>query len=99
MNCSVCDVSDLPRRAEKSYWNNGDSGEDWKEVIAAMLIITETAQFRDGSQCRIQMALAIRRVFSHISDPDYLNLDHCALGQWLIKSLNRSLRELRIAAS
>jgi serine/threonine-protein kinase ATR len=99
MNCSICDVPNPPQREEKTYWNNSDSGEDWKDAIAAMLIITENSWFRDGSYCRIQMALAIRRVFNHISDPDYLNLDHCALGQWLLKSLNRSMRELRIAAS
>lgn len=81
------------------YWNEGDYGEDWKDVVAAMLALTEMEEFQESYQPRILMALAIRRVFNHISDPDYLNLDNCSLGQWLLKSLSRSLRELRIAAA
>lgn len=45
------------------------------------------------------MAAAIGRLFDHISDADYLNLDVCELGQWLLASLSRSLRELKIAAT
>lgn len=99
MTCTVCDASHTPQRDEKKYWNNSDYGEDWKDVAAAMLAITEINEFQESSKPRILLALAIRRVFNHISDPDYLNLDICSLGQWLLKSLNRSLRELRIAAA
>ncbi|KAF2791318.1 hypothetical protein K505DRAFT_376871 [Melanomma pulvis-pyrius CBS 109.77] len=99
MTCTVCDASYTPQRDEKTYWNNSDYGEDWKDVTAAMLSITEINEFQESSKPRILLALAIRRVFNHISDPDYLNLDVCSLGQWLLKSLNRSLRELRIAAA
>lgn len=45
------------------------------------------------------MAVAIGRVFNHISDAEYLNLETCALGQWLLGSMSRSLRELKLAAT
>ena len=99
LTCTVCDASSTSQRDEKSYWNKRDHGEDWKDAIAAMLTITEMDNFQDASKPRILMALAIRRLFNHISDADYLNLEISSLGQWLLKSLSRSLRELRIAAA
>lgn len=44
------------------------------------------------------MAIAVGRVFNHISDPGYLDLENCELGQWLLTSMRASLRELKIAA-
>ncbi|KAF2267881.1 hypothetical protein CC78DRAFT_565700 [Lojkania enalia] len=96
--CMLCDDSRKYRRDGAIYWNNSNHGEDWKDVIAALLVITEMQEFRESTKPRVFMALAIRRVFNHISDPEYLNLESCSLGQWLIGSMNRSLRELRIAA-
>ncbi|ORX98750.1 hypothetical protein BCR34DRAFT_142938 [Clohesyomyces aquaticus] len=97
--CSLCDGNQYPMRESARYWNSVSSGEEWKDTIAALLTITEIADFEGSTKPRVLMALAIRRLFNHISDPDYLNLEICALGQWLMKSLSRSLRELRIAAA
>ncbi|KAF2473193.1 uncharacterized protein BDR25DRAFT_257421, partial [Lindgomyces ingoldianus] len=96
--CRVCDNPQTPNRGSAIYWEVVASGEDWKETIAALLAITEIQEFERSTKPRVLMALSIRRVFNHISDPEYLNLEMCALGQWLMKSLSRSLRELRIAA-
>ncbi|KAF2867552.1 protein kinase rad3 [Massariosphaeria phaeospora] len=98
LSCKLCDFSHPHERNQTVYWNNGDYGEDWKDAIATMLNITQEENFLDSSKPRVYMALAIRRVFNHISDADYLNLNMCSLGQWLLGSLNRSLRELKIAA-
>lgn len=73
--------------------------EEWKEVIAAMTVIIQEEKFLNSSKPRILMAVSIGRVYNHISDADYLNLEICSLGEWLLKSMTRSLRELRIAAS
>lgn len=81
------------------YWNNNDSVEDWKEVVAAILAITKEALFQKSSKARIIMAVAIGRVFNHVSDTDYLNLEICESGQWLLGSMSRSLRELKLAAT
>ena len=81
------------------YWNSDDGAEDWKEVIAAMLTITKEDMFQNSSKARVLMAVAIGRIFNHVSDPDYLNLEVCELGQWLLGSMSRSLRELKLAAT
>ncbi|KAH7138990.1 hypothetical protein B0J11DRAFT_32467 [Dendryphion nanum] len=97
--CGICDDPQSLGQDGRTYWNTSEFGDDWKEAIAALLTITELEEFKDASRPRIMMALVIGRVFNHISDAGYLNLETCSLGQWLLGSLNRSLRELRVAAA
>lgn len=99
LHCTLCDISNSPGRSFTVYWDDGDRYGDWKDVIAAMIVITKEAMFQSSSKARILMAVAVGRLFNHISDPDYLNLDVCELGQWLLGSMSRSLRELKLAAT
>ena len=98
LSCTVCDSSAAKDQGLRVYWDRSDRGEDWKEVIAALLTITKEPKFQNSAKPRVLMAIAIGRLFDHISDPDYLNLEVCELGQWLLALLSRSLRELKIAA-
>jgi serine/threonine-protein kinase ATR len=82
----------------KEYPQIVDS-EDWKNCMAAMLAITREPKFQASPKARVLMAVAIGRVFNHISDKDYLKLETCELGQWLLGSMSRSLRELKLAAT
>lgn len=42
--------------------------------------------------------IALRRIIMHSRDPEILDLERSALGQWCLQALQSSLRELRIAA-
>jgi serine/threonine-protein kinase ATR len=64
-----------------------------------MIAIIGQRKFQHSSKSRVLMAIAIGRVFNHISDSDYLSLENCESGQWLLGSMSRSLRELKIAAT
>ncbi|KAF2633644.1 hypothetical protein BU25DRAFT_381226 [Macroventuria anomochaeta] len=99
LNCSLCDGPAVKVRNAEVYWDRNDRGEDWKEVVAAILAITKEPKFQNSARPRVLMAVAIGRLFNHISDPDYLNLEVCELGQWLLACMSRSLRELKIAAT
>ncbi|KAF1842478.1 uncharacterized protein K460DRAFT_346363 [Cucurbitaria berberidis CBS 394.84] len=98
LHCTMCDISGDTERSATAYWNHDDGTGEWKDVIAAMLVITKEPVFQRSSKARVLMAVAIGRLFNHISDPDYLNLEVCELGQWLLGSMSRSLRELKLAA-
>jgi serine/threonine-protein kinase ATR len=98
-NCTVCDGPSSASREGRLYWNEAAYGEDWKDAIAAMLVITKEPRFDQTPKARVYMALAIGRVFRHISDVDYLYLEACELGQWLATSMSRSLREHKLAAT
>lgn len=99
LTCALCDESTTEIRPPEVYWDNHGYGEDWKEVIAALLAITKESKFQHSTRPRVLMAVAIGRLFNHISDVDYLNLEMCELGQWLLACMSRSLRELKIAAT
>jgi len=98
-SCTLCDVPSSTQRKALPYWNGARYGEDWKDAIAAMLVITKQPRFEKAPKARVYMAIAIGRVFRHISDVDYLSLESCELGQWLVTSMSRSLRELKLAAT
>jgi serine/threonine-protein kinase ATR len=98
-SCMLCDTNAYHKREAAIYWDRQDDSEHWKDVIAAMLEITKEAAFQASSQARILMAVAIGRVYNHISDVAYLALGMCELGQWLLASMSRSLRELKLAAT
>jgi serine/threonine-protein kinase ATR len=97
--CMLCDGASAPNYESTPYWDDKDEGEDWKDAIAAMLAITKEPKFQSSSKARVLMAVTIGRVFNHISDVEYLNLETCELGQWLLGSMSRSLRELKLAAT
>ncbi|KAF9697303.1 hypothetical protein EKO04_004887 [Ascochyta lentis] len=100
LSCTLCDVGPATKnRNPEVYWDRNGRSEDWKEVIAALLTITKELKFQNSTKPRVLMAVTIGRLFNHISDSDYLNLDVCELGQWLLACLSRSLRELKIAAT
>ncbi|KAI4673661.1 uncharacterized protein J4E88_008717 [Alternaria novae-zelandiae] len=99
LSCVLCDTNARHERSAMTYWNKQDDRESWKEVIAAMLTITKEPAFEESQQARILMAVAIGRVYNHISDSEYLSLEICELGQWLLASMSRSLRELKLAAT
>jgi serine/threonine-protein kinase ATR len=98
MACTFCDATKSSHHSERLYWDRGECGEDWKDVVAAILAVIGLQGFRDSTKPRVYMALAIRRVFNHISDAEYLDLERSSLGEWLLSSMSRSLRELRISA-
>jgi serine/threonine-protein kinase ATR len=98
-SCTLCDVMGPSDYDPNPYWNEKGGSEDWKDAIAAMLAITKEPSFQSSSKARVLMAVAIGRVFNHISDVEYLNLETCELGQWLLGSMSRSLRELKLAAT
>lgn len=99
LQCTLCDSSNVSNRDDEVYWNNRSHGEDWRDAVAAIIAITREHKFQHSSRSRVLMAIAIGRIFNHISDPDYLSLEMCESGQWLLGSLSRSLRELKIAAT
>ncbi|KAF2678362.1 hypothetical protein K458DRAFT_348412 [Lentithecium fluviatile CBS 122367] len=99
---STCIVCDAPKPQNENvliHWDKDTSDEMWKDAVAALITITQQERFDKSSRPRVLMAVAIRRVFTHLSEPDYFDLEISPLGRWLINAMTRSLRELRIAAS
>ncbi|CAI6340552.1 unnamed protein product [Periconia digitata] len=97
-NCSVCDEDGAQQDGTLKYWDAHSGNEAWVDAVAGMLAVIEQERFEQSAKSRILMAVAIGRVFNHLSCAEYLSLNS-SLGEWLLKTLTRSLREARIAAS
>ncbi|KAL0265042.1 serine/threonine-protein kinase M1 [Diplodia seriata] len=96
--CTVCDgrVDRTPR--DYRAWNTDGTGQAWKDVITIMEKIVNCPELQRCKAPRILAATSIKNLLSHINDREALSLTKSPLGQWCMKSLKSSLRELRIAA-
>lgn len=99
LSCKICDhpLRILDQHIPP-YWNVNHHGEDWKEIVASLAALIEAPEVQKSKKPRILITLAIRRIFNHISDAEYLDLANSSLGQSCLRSLSSTLRELRIAA-
>lgn len=89
--CSLCEFGKL------------ETSTAYDENIASTAITTFTTlltvpEFEESKRPRLIGMLALRAFAMHFKDPTFLNLETSVLGQWCIKSLRSSIRELRIAA-
>lgn len=60
--------------------------------------LVEFPGFLELRKPRVTAMAAIRRVARHCTDPEFLDLELSVAAQWCLKSLQSSIRELRIAA-
>ena len=96
--CSICD--NFPERARShllSSWNSRFP-EDAKAIISMLEILIDDQSFRGSKRQRVLTANLISRVLAHVDDEQYLQLGSI-LGEWCMRSLQSSVRELRVAAA
>jgi serine/threonine-protein kinase ATR len=89
--CPVCDH-------ETTFDLVGSSphmGED--EIIH--LFVTLLPIIQRSLKVRLVGMLALRRLLSHTSSIEHLDIADCAIGEWCLQSLRSSSREVRISAA
>lgn len=90
--CSVCDVAMEPRRTRSAEHS------DMNGLVTTVENLIELTQKAKSRRPRIAALLATRRLLTHSANLDRLDLSKSGLGQWCLKYLRSSLRDLRIAA-
>ena len=68
------------------------------EAILILTTLIKSPTFHGSRRPRVLAMVAIKGFAIHFRDEDFFNLETSALGQWCLKSLQSSMRELRIAA-
>jgi serine/threonine-protein kinase ATR len=91
--CSVCDSGDPKSPMEIAYDPTLAA-----EAIATFAKLVDLPEFEESRTPRVQGMLALRHFAMHFKDGEFLDLETSKLGQWCLKSLRSSMRELRIAA-
>lgn len=92
--CFICQKS--PPRATAL-----DDDSCQKTGGGAILILTtliKSPAFHESRRSRVLAMVAVKAFAIHFRDEEFLDLETSAVGQWCLKSLQSSMRELRIAA-
>ncbi|CAH0039431.1 unnamed protein product [Clonostachys solani] len=91
VQCSVCEIKNYERQQVPPNVRK----DDIQRIFSSIIQLDSLSQSR---RPRIIAMMALRRLALHSNDLNFLNLERSGSGQWCLKSLNSSLRELRIAA-
>lgn len=95
LNCAVCD----DQHSESSEEPDSNTIETvFKPAILVFEKLVQSQHFMESRRPRILAMLALRKFVNHIQIPELFDLSISSLGQWCLRSLRSSTRELRIAA-
>ncbi|KAI1460108.1 phosphatidyl inositol 3-kinase [Annulohypoxylon moriforme] len=70
-----------------------------KEIVQELFAsLVQLPGFIEARKLRVTAMTAIRRIAKHCIDPEFLDMEVSVTAQWCLKSLQSSVRELRIAS-
>lgn len=93
LKCCDCDAGS--RDSSRSTSRVGPELEELFSALAKLMNMPRTQKHR---RPRVAAMLALKRLLSHTSNVDYLDLATSPFGQWCLQALHSSIRELRVAA-
>jgi serine/threonine-protein kinase ATR len=91
--CSICE-SEGPASTVAANYDDALAAE----AIATFVKLIDLPDFEESRKPRVQAMVTLRHFAMHFKDSEFLDLETSKLGQWCLKSLRSSMRELRIAA-
>lgn len=94
LECSVCD-------AKIGHIKLGDLSEEDSDLVQLFLTVERLLKLIQKPKCdrpRIAAMVTLKRLLSHSTSLNQLNLSKSTLGQWCLQAMRSSLRDLRIAA-
>ncbi|KAI0019098.1 phosphatidyl inositol 3-kinase-like protein [Xylariomycetidae sp. FL0641] len=93
LSCSECD--NARESVEKRTCHDGEAKKAAMQVLASLL---EMPAFLETRRPRVAAMVSLRRIANHCDSEDFKDLEVSLAAQWCLKSLQSSVRELRIAA-
>ena len=91
--CYICDT-EMRDSSVSAPWEGSESDEVFS-TINSLMKLPKTKKFR---RPRVAAMLALKRLLSHTTKEEHLDLTTSAFSQWCLQALHSSIRELRIAA-
>ncbi|KAI0173613.1 phosphatidyl inositol 3-kinase [Hypoxylon sp. FL1284] len=92
-NCSLCQAVQVLQVSKSSK-----SAERKQTAQQMFTLLVQHPKFLESQKPRVAAMTALRRVAKHSVDPEFLDVEVSVTAQWCLKSLQSSVRELRIAA-
>lgn len=79
--------------------SNGEADFATKEAVADIFAwILQVPEFIESRQPRLHAMVSLRRIAAHFRTPTFLDLEVSLAAQWCLKSLQSSVRELRVCS-
>jgi serine/threonine-protein kinase ATR len=98
--CRTCDsILWEERHRSKPFKVEEDGAKLCQRLLAYLSLCIEDVHLRRSRSFRVAAANAIRRISNHLDDSECLMLSWKGLGSWLLRSLQSSVRELRISSA
>lgn len=95
--CMLCGADPCLRFADHRYSPDADNLE-WTELRSILCTLTKSSAMQDSKHWRCMLTTAIRSFVLH--DLHFTHsLDQSPLGDWCLKALSSSVRELRMTAA
>ncbi|KAL9081035.1 MAG: hypothetical protein Q9157_000351 [Trypethelium eluteriae] len=104
-NCSRCET--IPssesvdvefKRLTRRAWKEQFFDKFQAQILEFFTTLVSSSEFQKTTNLRVQAMLVIRRLLHHSEFTDCLDLKSSAVGQFCLKSLHSTIRELRIVA-
>ncbi|KAI1392547.1 phosphatidyl inositol 3-kinase [Hypoxylon trugodes] len=92
-DCRICRVPHSSLEPPRAF----DDGIK-KSVVKIFTSLVKSPGFLEAQKPRVTAMVAVRRIAKHCRDPSLLDIEVSVIAQWCLKSLQSSVRELRIAA-
>lgn len=97
--CIVCNGHpSLTANVSTGVWDDGTRGEERRSILSVLKELCDSEEVKASQRIRVLSMLAVRSFVLHTRDPDYLDLGASFLGELCLRSLQSSVRELRVAA-
>lgn len=93
--CFICEDLPMP---EAVMLDDDLCQKTGTEAILILNTLIKSPAFIDSRRSRVLATLAIKTFAVHFRNEKFLNLDTSELGQWCLRGLKSSMREMRIAA-
>ncbi|ORY67260.1 uncharacterized protein BCR38DRAFT_153630 [Pseudomassariella vexata] len=93
LNCTYCQVKDVNRQIPSCFDAAAKTA-----VLGIFPSLLSMPSFVESRRPRVTAMIGLQRLAAHSHDPVFLDLEVSTAAQWCIKSLQSSVRELRIAA-
>lgn len=93
LDCCHCQAPQSS--CEKSFYLDLATKQAVQGIFASLV---QLPSFLESQKPRVTAMTAMRRIAKHCTDLDFLDIEISVTAQWCLKSLQSSVRELRIAA-
>lgn len=93
--CFICEKLPSPKTA---ILDDDLCQKTGSEAILILNTLIKSSAFMDSRKSRVLAMIAVKAFAIHFRDEGFFDLETSEIGQWCLKSLQSSMRELRIAA-